>query len=185
MGFKKGNTIGNRFGKGNIPHNKGKKNPKHSEFMAGRFVGEKSVKYSKITFKCLVCGKDFMDQKLRNRKFCSRNCYWSNLIGHSLSEETCRRLSESKRLEKHWNWKGGKSFEPYPMSFNIKLKKLIRGRDKYTCQICKNEGRCVHHIDYNKKNCEPSNLITLCRGCHTKTNKYREYWTQYFYGLLK
>ena len=30
----------------------------------------------------------------------------------------------------------------------------------------------VHHVDYNKQNSVPDNLISLCRGCHIKTNKY-------------
>lgn len=38
----------------------------------------------------------------------------------------------------------------------------------------------VHHIDYNKLNCNPNNLITLCKSCHMKTNFNREYWLDYF-----
>lgn len=37
-----------------------------------------------------------------------------------------------------------------------------------------------NHIDYNKKNCNPKNLITLCRKCHSKTNSNRDYWINYF-----
>ena len=38
----------------------------------------------------------------------------------------------------------------------------------------------VHHIDYNKLNCMPNNLLSLCDKCHRKTNNNREYWTNYF-----
>lgn len=38
----------------------------------------------------------------------------------------------------------------------------------------------VHHIDYNKFNCNPENLITLCKSCHVKTNHNRNYWINYF-----
>lgn len=34
--------------------------------------------------------------------------------------------------------------------------------------------------DEHKQNCNPINLITLCHGCHTKTNLHREYWINYF-----
>ena len=37
-----------------------------------------------------------------------------------------------------------------------------------------------NHIDYNKLNCNPNNLISLCRKCHMKTNSNRDYWINYF-----
>lgn len=37
-----------------------------------------------------------------------------------------------------------------------------------------------HPIDYNKKNCDPINLITLCLECHGKTNYKRDYWIEFF-----
>jgi 5-methylcytosine-specific restriction endonuclease McrA len=70
------------------------------------------------------------------------------------------------------NWKGGKSFEAYTIDWTETLKRSIRERDRYTCQICrKPQGDIVldvHHIDCNKKNNNPDNLITLCRSCHQK-----------------
>jgi len=86
--------------------------------------------------------------------------------------------------EKHPQWQGGKSFEIYPMDWTRSLRISIRERDKYICQLCnekqENEAFCIHHIDYNKKNCDPKNLITLCRNCHAKTNTKREHWIKYF-----
>jgi hypothetical protein len=79
------------------------------------------------------------------------------------------------------SWKGGISYEPYTEHWTKNLKKSIRRRDNYTCSICGVEPAiCVHHIDYNKKNCNPDNLITLCDSCHSKTNHRREYWLYYF-----
>jgi 5-methylcytosine-specific restriction endonuclease McrA len=103
------------------------------------------------------------------------------------TEEHRRKLSESRTGEKSSTWLGGKSFEPYSVDWTRTFKISIRERDKYTCYICK-EKQCdetfsVHHIDYNKKNCNPSNLITLCRSCHTKTNLRRDYWIEYFKAL--
>jgi len=81
-------------------------------------------------------------------------------------------------------WKGGKSFEPYTTNWTKTLKRSIRERDHYTCQLCGRQQEdiafSVHHIDYNKDNCNPKNLITLCRSCHPKTNYNRDYWIKYF-----
>lgn len=89
-----------------------------------------------------------------------------------------------KSGEKHWNWMGGKSFELYGFEWTNLLKHSIRTRDCFTCYICKKNGYDVHHIDYNKKNCNPNNLITLCRSCHVKTNTKRAYWQDYFIRVL-
>jgi len=93
------------------------------------------------------------------------------------------KVSLSKLGDKNPSWKGGISFEPYSVDWTKTLKKAIRERDKYICQICKNEGNHVHHIDYNKKNCNPYNLITLCHRCHSKTNHNRKFWIETFINL--
>ena len=87
-------------------------------------------------------------------------------------------------LEKHNQWKGGVSILPYSTDWTETLRISIRERDKYTCQVCgKKQGDItflIHHIDYNKLNSNPNNLVTLCRNCHSKTNHNREYWNNYF-----
>ncbi len=98
-----------------------------------------------------------------------------------LSEEHKRKQSEALRGAKCHFWKGGIAYEPYTVDWTQDLKRAIRKRDKYTCQVCGKEPSVVcHHIDYDKKNCRPGNLITLCNSCHGKTNKDREYWINYF-----
>lgn len=83
--------------------------------------------------------------------------------------------------EKCHLWKGGIAHKPYTVDWTITLKRGIRERDKYTCRVCgKEPAICVHHIDYNKRNCNSDNLITLCRSCHTKTNTNRQSWIKYF-----
>jgi len=42
----------------------------------------------------------------------------------------------------------------------------------------------VHHIDYDKKNCDPENLITLCKNCHPKTNSNRGDWIEFFAKII-
>ena len=93
-------------------------------------------------------------------------------------------------LEKHYNWQGGKSFEPYAPEFNNKLKEQIRDRDSKRCQQCfrhQDELRrklTVHHIDFNKQNNNPINLISLCPNCHSQTNFGREGWINYFQDAI-
>uniref|UniRef100_A0A6H1ZX55 Putative homing endonuclease n=2 Tax=viral metagenome TaxID=1070528 RepID=A0A6H1ZX55_9ZZZZ len=50
------------------------------------------------------------------------------------------------------------------------------------CQFVKYrfEKLTIHHIDYNKKNNDELNLISLCRKCHSKTGGKRKYWQNYF-----
>ncbi len=88
----------------------------------------------------------------------------------------------------------GKSKEPYPLEFNKQLKQEIRERDNYKCRKCEMTeeehitiyGRvlCVHHIDYNKKNCNKENLLSLCNGCNIRVNVNRKYWTIYFKEII-
>lgn len=108
-------------------------------------------------------------------------------FGKHHSPETIKKLSEKARLrigKKSPNWLGGKSFEPYTIDWTLSLKRVIRERDHYTCQLCgelqSDRAFDVHHIDYDKKNCNPKNLITLCKKCNSKVNGHRDYWTNYF-----
>jgi hypothetical protein len=74
----------------------------------------------------------------------------------------------------------------YPEEWNDTLKRTIRRRDGYQCQNCKTKRLqlCVHHINYDKRDCSESNLITLCTDCHDKTNKERDYWYKYLYNVM-
>ena len=125
---------------------------------------------------CLMCGRfvwaiEFYRGK---RKFCSRKCQHEYSVGKNSS-----------------GWHGGKSKEEYPYTFNNRLKRFVRNRDGYKCQICGVPQQecinalCVHHIDYNKQNNEVSNLISLCYKCHNQTISKREYWTKRFLNFME
>jgi len=92
----------------------------------------------------------------------------------------------SKRCKHCASWKGGKSFDPYPLGWTKIFKEQIRNRDGYKCQLCGcpevecNTNLSVHHIDYDKNNLSLDNLISLCHLCHLKTNGNRKYWEKYF-----
>lgn len=108
---------------------------------------------------------------------------WSRFCGRKCKGKAHSLLMEGENNK--W-WKGGKSREPYPIEFNNRLRKAIRERDNYICQLCgvleSNLSRKldIHHIDYCKENLLPKNLLALCRSCNSKVNHNRDYWRDYF-----
>lgn len=65
----------------------------------------------------------------------------------------------------------------YPKVY-YKNKKIVFERDEFKCQCCgcveddkKLNKIIVHHIDVDKKNNSPSNLITLCVQCHLSLHR--------------
>lgn len=129
-----------------------------------------------------------LDLGLSTVETCLRRNGISTRKGWLISEKQRLKLYESLRLTQKLkpnpNWRGGKSFEPYGLEFNTALRRLIRERDNYTCQMCdvRENGRAhsCHHVDYNKKNNCPSNLVLLCPYCHSITNGNRFLWESYF-----
>lgn len=157
--------IKTRFKKGQHPNpktefRKGVHSTPQTEFKKGLVPWHKGKKgiYSKETL-----------EKMRLRK-----------LGKKLSKEHRLKLALSHTGAKHWNWMGGITKLPYSVDWTNTLKRSIRERDNYICQICSQYGCSVHHIDYDKKNSIPDNLITLCRSCHTKTNSDRKNWLDFF-----
>lgn len=145
--------------------------------------------------------------EIRMQMSLSRKGRVSNRKGCKLSDETKAKLSESHKREKHplWGkhhseearhkigdanrgenngmWRGGTAYSPCYLGFTRTLREKIRDRDGRICQICKmteeDNGRklAVHHVDYNKENSNPENLISLCQRCHANTtNKTRLLW---------
>jgi HNH endonuclease len=160
LGHPQYNSGRTHFKKGFIPWNVGK-----------RYFSSKPKK--RIIKICQNCGKEFKIENWRLKeskrgRFCSIPC---NNIFH--------------RGKNHFNWQGGTSFEPYTIDWTETLKRSIRERDKYICRLCNQYGKIVHHIDYDKQNCNPTNLVTLCRNCHTKTNFDRDYWIEYFINRME
>lgn len=95
--------------------------------------------------------------------------------------ETRRKMSVAHTGSRNHSWRGGITADEYPPEFSARLKTAIRKRDKCLCQLCSARIRLdVHHIDYDKANNSPDNLISLCHTCHMKTNYTRDAWESFF-----
>lgn len=87
-------------------------------------------------------------------------------------------------------WRGGISCEPYCDAWADKeYKESILERDNYQCQNpdCWKTTKkiIIHHIDYDKRNCHPTNLITLCRSCNSRANANRKWHKKFYRGIIK
>ncbi len=184
----------------------------HGKWDSQNKVGEKASGYKcgEKEVICDSCGEVIkrLPCYIKKHNFCNRKCQhtWqsenmsgekSPLFGKCKSEESKRKNREwhkenPRKGEENPNWRGGTSFENYPPEFNDRLREQTRKRDNYKCQLCGClEIECdtllsIHHIDYDKKNNNLKNLVSLCRGCHSKTNskEKREYYIKYFTSLL-
>lgn len=163
------NNEATQFKKGHTPHHKGKAAPwvtgeRHPLWRGG---------ISKKIGTCPDCGK-----KLKSCR--------------AVRCASCATKYVFRDPTKNPNWKGGISFEPYPVEWTTAFKKSIRQRDGYKCRLCgksqQKNGRAlsVHHIDYDKENLDPRNLISLCDPCHGKTNSSkRRHWTRFLKKKMK
>jgi 5-methylcytosine-specific restriction endonuclease McrA len=74
------------------------------------------------------------------------------------------------------------------------IKRRVRQRDKYTCQMCGKKpksykGLNVHHIqkwaDRPSLRFNSENLITLCWTCHNKIKGKEQYYISFFLNVLE
>ena len=186
-----------KFNRGKNHHNygmdvNGKKNPNYKD---GRTLKEHYCKKcgKKITWQtaiyglgfCYSCSKKGINSSLYKPELHKPNyCIDCGKKLKTLNSKRC--YSCSKKKEKNSSWIDGRSYEPYPPEFNDQLKKQIKQRDNFTCQLCGTKKMlAIHHIDYDKKNCNSDNLITLCRSCNVKVNYERVFWIGYFLGSMQ
>ena len=129
---------------------------------------------------CKWCKKIFYKEQwaINNGegKYCSKDCKYNGEI----------------RGRNHPNWQGGITNKPlYGNEWKSNLREMIRKRDDYICQECGvNQNKLeyklgIHHIDFDKFNNNPNNLISLCKSCHCKTNYHRDNWISYYKNKVK
>ena len=145
------------YGKGD--HLKGDKNPMRRPEILAKFIGRKRPEISK-----------------ENHPF-----YGKKRINHSI-------LMIGRGNP---NWKGGISKNPYCEIWSDKeYKQSIFERDNNECQNPKCRKNCnhlplgIHHIDHNKQECNPWDLITTCAGCNSRANFNKPYWKKLYQGIM-
>ena len=154
---------------------------------------------------CMDCNKKISYQSGLYTSSLCRSCSkkgrssWNKNIKMSKKQKLLRSIKMKKRRsykgKNNPNWKGGIGSLYYPFEFNNELKYKIRKRDNFKCQKCDMTeeeniviyGRVleIHHIDYNKENCEEDNLITTCKQCNIRANGNRDYWYAYFQHIIR
>lgn len=94
---------------------------------------------------------------------------------HTRRSIACSISKQGQRNPRHIIDRSHVDAKGYPLSF-IDIAAHIRDRDNHVCFDCgKTEEENstlmaldVHHIDFDKDNSDPTNLITLCRQCHKR-----------------
>jgi len=148
------------------------------EIPTNRTKGPKSKTF---TIQCEYCGDniDRVPSTHGKHSFCSSECYHRWMIGNTCGENNV-------------NWKGGMTAIS---SNNLKtpqfrnLKKIILACFK-SCVMCgENENLHVHHIKTRRESpelsFEKSNLITLCRSCHSHIKCKEKEWEWYFTDVVR
>lgn len=194
-------TNSGQFQKGNIPWSKGiscleATKKKISQAKKGKYLGQLNSFYGRSHSEEVkraigkIVRQNHKNGVYKHIYFKDDNQLGKANLGRQHTIEACKKISQGHMGEKNSSWKGGKSFEPYTSEFNDQLRELIRMRDNYTCQKCGvPQLECIrtlsiHHIDYDKTNCLPSNLITLCSICHAKANNNRDEQQNYYQEVV-
>jgi len=109
------------------------------------------------------------------------------------SEEVKKQISEKMKIiqvgKNNSNWKGGIACEPYCDAWLDKeYKESIKKRDGYKClnPYCNKKSRVLvlHHINYIKKDCRPTNLITVCISCNGRANTDRSWHEKWYSSII-
>ena len=127
---------------------------------------------ARISKPCRQCGTVIRVQpsRINRTAFCSPDCH-------------LKWRSKETRGPRNPNWTGGLSRLPYRHNWR-EISLAIRERDRHQCLgiDCRGKDKrlVVHHIDYDKLNCDQSNLITLCSSCNTRANFDRPSWQKLY-----
>lgn len=164
---------------GHTPWNKGKIKQLSMKLLRKR-GRKKGFKASPEIIRKMTGWKHSEESKKKMRG--NKNAIGGGMKGKVFSLEHRKKISESRRGEKNWHWKGGISSinKKIRNSFEMKLwRKAVFARDNYTCIWCgDNRGGNLEadHIkpfcDYPELRFSIDNGRTLCKECHRKTDTW-------------
>ena len=93
--------------------------------------------------------------------------------------------------DKNPNWKNGLHLEPYCRVWKDNgFREFIYYRDKEKkCwnPLCSHRRArtTLHHINYDKRDCRPENVIKLCNSCNSSANFDREWWECFYKEIMR
>ncbi len=156
-GFQKGHP---QFNTGRTHFKKGRK---HVPIDTTYLKGENNWRWKggDITKVCPQCGESFSFR---------RNGKWNN-ARRTFCSQTCANITNCPKGTGSWSYKDGHGYEPYSKEF-VRVREKIRARDNWHCVDCGipqeefEKALDVHHVDGDKSNNDPTNLVTLCKKCH-------------------
>ncbi len=141
-----------------------------------------------VTRHCVICGKSFLARPIQVRagqgKYCSISCRKEGqkgagnpFFGKHHSEESKRKWRETRNMndswltrERHHQWKGGITTNEGYLLRRVSGKKIYLHREEIEKatgrQLSANE--IVHHINGDKQQNDPDNLMIVTRGEHAK-----------------
>ena len=123
------------------------------------------LKYKKIVKKCPVCGDNFEAQE-----------------GHKKEKKTCSHACANtffRSGEDNPNYKDIGQYGVKDRNFSRKYRQICFANHQHKCVVCEeNLMLDVHHLDGNKKNNKPENLIPLCATHHN-------YWHSNYKNLIE
>ncbi len=108
----------------------------------------------------------------------------SGMKGKRHPESAIETFRTTRRGSNNPAWRGGVKQVDYPSDFTDRLRDEVKARHNNLCVLCETESPLplhVHHIDWNKLNSDPFNLVPLCHRCHGRVHRVR---TAAFYKLM-
>jgi len=104
----------------------------------------------------------------------------SGMLGKHQSKDSREKIRQSHLGSLNYNWKGGRSMEPYNLNW-AKVSKREIAKAGGTCAWpgCTNLAKETHHINGNRKDDKPINLLPLCKKHHARITGHPKKSEQY------
>ena len=186
-GYKQTKEHRENISKSRVGKFTGNKNP----FFGKKHTDETKEKISRKGCKLSDAHKQKISSALRgnNNPFFGKN--HTKKTKQKLKDKWTDAIENGNRCgPNHPNWKGGISNNGYCQIFtNNDFRTMIFERDLYQCLnpscLKKSSRLTIHHIDYDKENCTPCNLITLCVSCNSMANFERSWHKEWYSAIIE
>jgi hypothetical protein len=160
--------------------------------------GKNHSQFKKGLPKCIDCGKQLYNYSAKRcHSCCQKGILHPDLSGDKNGMFGKHHTKEAKRKSSLSHGGTGIPYENEKYNrflFNEELKEKIRDRDNYICQNCGmteeehiivyGQVLHIHHVDYNKNNCDKNNLIAVCINCNARANLNRSYWQEIYTNII-